>query len=144
ECCENRSVELLGMVGVHDDDRCKGPGAQQPNELVGDALRDHDGQACMHAEPAEMRDASKLVDHLAQPLVAERQWITATQYDFVDRSVVLEVLEDRGPARTARLLGSVREVAAKTITAVDSAGPGRYDQHEARIFLGQPRRNNRS
>ena len=55
-------IELVRMVGVHDDDRRQPRAAQQVDQLIGHALGNHDRQPRVNSQSAQVRNRRQLLD----------------------------------------------------------------------------------
>jgi hypothetical protein len=89
----HRSVNLVGVVGMNDDDflqRNLRPPAQEP---CIDAFGQHDRQARMDAQASQVADPGQLAGQRLEPSVAQHQRIAAAQYDLADARVAAQELE---------------------------------------------------
>ena len=125
---------------MHDDDRREPRAAQQVDEFVGHALRNHDRQPRVDPQPPQVRNRRQLFDQLGERVIDDHQRIAAAEDHFVDRSDRPQ--SRRAPAanrRATAALSAVRKVAAEAVAAVDRADAGRHQQHAALVLVQQPR-----
>ena len=126
------------MVDVHHHDR-RQPGAAQPVEqLVGHPLRDHDRQPGVDPQPPQMGDLGQPAGKMGKPGVRQAQRVAAAEDHLLDRRFGGRQLQGRFPVgRRRRPDVPIREMPAKTETAMDGARPTCHDQESALILPQQ-------
>ena len=121
------------MVGVRDDDYAQTCRCQDIEQVLGDAGRQHDGQARMNTKAFDMADRIETPNQLTERGVGQHQRIAAGQYDFGHLRIV-----SQGRKRCfapIRAVLFVREVFAKAVATVDGARRGRDQERAASILL---------
>ena len=123
---------------MHNDNHAQTCQCQDIEQVLGDAGRQHDGQARMNTQAFDVADRIETPNQLTQRGVGQHQRIAAGQYDFGHLRIL-----SQGRKRCfapIRAVLFVREVFAKAIATVDGARRGRDQERAASILLDHCRR----
>lgn len=128
-------VDLVGVIGVDDDDLLERAVAQHGQQFFGDPLGQHDRQAGVNAQTSDVRNRAQLAFQLDQTGIAETQRVAAAEDHLLDAVVGGDGREGFGEG-AARMV-AIREVPPEAVAAVDRAGAGGDQQRTAPVFVQQ-------
>src|SRR5690606_444763 len=100
-----------------------------------DAAGQHDGQAAVDAQPAQVGNGRQLARQLAQPAVVENQRVAPAQNHFADVRARSDIVEGGGETAGGGVGLGVGKVPAEAVAAMNGAGAGDYQQHPAVVFV---------
>ncbi|KAG1454063.1 hypothetical protein G6F57_015592 [Rhizopus arrhizus] len=126
------------MVGVDHDRQRPRQAAQPGQQFLVHAFGQHDRQAAVDAQAADVRDRAQCVGQFDQLVRGQRQRVAAGQDHLVDVRIGRDGGDCFLPAALGRILRAVVEVAAEAVAAIDRAAAGGDQQGAAAVLLDDP------
>src|SRR5690606_13479160 len=119
-------AELARVIGMHHQHRLQASPGQPVQQVGVDAAGQHDGQAAVDAQPAQVGNGRQLARQLAQPAVVENQRVAPAQNHFADVRARSDIVEGGGETAGGGVGLGVGKVPAEAVAAMNGAGAGDY------------------